>query len=201
MVCSIRRYNHLFTALQVPLFALPQIKKTYVKYWDSIGPSGLNPYPDSTVHGAKMGPNWVLSDREGPHVGPMNLAIMVLLVRTEYPGTTVPLAAVILSIKDGSVLASTRKRFNLGAIPQSRYHSIYRYVFYVSYLLDFISRIILTVGGNDIDSLQWNFNRKLNIFIQESPFQSVVWKVAAILFRPQCIDPPLIFLVSRGRLY
>ena len=31
--------------------------------------------PDSKVHGANMGPNWVLSAPDGPHIGPMNLAI------------------------------------------------------------------------------------------------------------------------------
>ena len=31
--------------------------------------------PDSKVHGANMGPNWVLSAPDGPHVDPMNLAI------------------------------------------------------------------------------------------------------------------------------
>ena len=31
--------------------------------------------PDSKVHGANMGPTWVLSDPDGPHVGPMSLAI------------------------------------------------------------------------------------------------------------------------------
>ena len=31
--------------------------------------------PDSKVHGANMGPTWVLSAQDGPHVGPMNLAI------------------------------------------------------------------------------------------------------------------------------
>ena len=30
---------------------------------------------DSKVHGANMGPTWVLSSPGGPHVGPMNLAI------------------------------------------------------------------------------------------------------------------------------
>ena len=34
-------------------------------------------YPDSNVHGANMGPSWVLSAPDGPHVGPMNLAIRV----------------------------------------------------------------------------------------------------------------------------
>ena len=34
--------------------------------------------PDSKVHGANMGPNWVLPAPYGPHVGPMNLAITVV---------------------------------------------------------------------------------------------------------------------------
>ena len=33
--------------------------------------------PDSKVHGANMGPTWVLSVPDGPHVGPMNLATRV----------------------------------------------------------------------------------------------------------------------------
>ena len=32
--------------------------------------------PDSKVHGANMGPTWVLSAPDGPHVGPMNLALL-----------------------------------------------------------------------------------------------------------------------------
>ena len=31
--------------------------------------------PDSKVHVANMGPTWVLSAPDGPHVGPMNFAI------------------------------------------------------------------------------------------------------------------------------
>ena len=34
-------------------------------------------YPDNKIHGASMGPTWVLSAPDGPHVGPMNLAIRV----------------------------------------------------------------------------------------------------------------------------
>ena len=36
--------------------------------------------PDSKVHVANMGTNWVLSAPDGPHVGPMNLAIRVTYV-------------------------------------------------------------------------------------------------------------------------
>ena len=38
------------------------------------------PYPDSKVHGANMGPTLVLSAPDGPHVGPMNIAIRVNLL-------------------------------------------------------------------------------------------------------------------------
>ena len=34
--------------------------------------------PDSKVHGANLGPTWVLSAPDGPHDGPMNLAIWVV---------------------------------------------------------------------------------------------------------------------------
>ena len=34
-------------------------------------------YPDSKIHGANMGPAWVLSALGGSHVSPMNLAIRV----------------------------------------------------------------------------------------------------------------------------
>ena len=36
--------------------------------------------PDSKVHGANMGPTWVLSASDGPHVGPKNLALGVVPV-------------------------------------------------------------------------------------------------------------------------
>ena len=38
--------------------------------------------PDSKVHGVNMGPTWVLSAPDGPHVGPMNLAMRVYTTHT-----------------------------------------------------------------------------------------------------------------------
>ena len=38
--------------------------------------------PDSKVHGSYMGPTWVLSAPDGPHVGPMNLAIRDYIIRS-----------------------------------------------------------------------------------------------------------------------
>ena len=35
--------------------------------------------PDSKIHGANTGPTWVLLAPDGPHVGPMNLAIRVIV--------------------------------------------------------------------------------------------------------------------------
>ena len=42
----------------------------------------LNSHPDSTFHGAIMGPTWVLSAPDGPHDGPINLAIRAMLYIT-----------------------------------------------------------------------------------------------------------------------
>ena len=44
----------------------------YYSYWWWV-------YPDSRVHGANMGPIWGRQDPGGPHIGPMNLAIWVVL--------------------------------------------------------------------------------------------------------------------------
>ena len=37
------------------------------------------------------------------------------------------------------------------------------------------------------NKLQWNVNRNSYIFIQENPFANVVWKMVAMLSRPQCV--------------
>ena len=42
--------------------------------------------PDSMVHGAHMGPTWVLSALGGPHVGPMNLAIRDIILVCKMDG-------------------------------------------------------------------------------------------------------------------
>ena len=50
------------------------------------------------------------------------------------------------------------------------------------------------------NKLQWNFNRNSNIFIQENTFENVVWKMAAILSRLQCVKTAGIrlFHISRN---
>ena len=38
------------------------------------------------------------------------------------------------------------------------------------------------------NKLQWNFNRNLNIVIHENAFENVVCEMAAMLYRPQCVN-------------
>ena len=44
----------------------------------------LDTFPDSKVHGANMGPIWGREDPGGPHVGPMNFAIWVVVLCKIY---------------------------------------------------------------------------------------------------------------------
>ena len=46
-------------------------------------PYGGLEYPDSKVHGANMGPTWVLSAPDGPHVGSTTIAIRVVNIITD----------------------------------------------------------------------------------------------------------------------
>ena len=47
--------------------------------------------PDSKVHGANMGPTWVLSAPDGPHDDPMNLAIREdTVMHYQWPKLSVP---------------------------------------------------------------------------------------------------------------
>ena len=50
-------------------------------------------YPDSKVHGANMGPIWVLSAPDGPQVVPINLAIRVCISRHTSTFTHIRIAA------------------------------------------------------------------------------------------------------------
>ena len=48
--------------------------------WGTIWHNWFGINPDSKVHGANMGPTWVISAPDGPHVGPMNLAIREYII-------------------------------------------------------------------------------------------------------------------------
>ena len=61
----------------------------FVTLWAPVSLHTNTEPPDSKVHGTNMGPTWVLSAPDGPHVGPMNLAIRGPCQRC--PGTVIPL--------------------------------------------------------------------------------------------------------------
>ena len=71
-----------------PLATSHCLNQWWSDYWRIYASVGLNElngirqdiFPDSKVHGANMGPTWVLSAPDGPHVGPMNFAIRVVLI-------------------------------------------------------------------------------------------------------------------------
>ena len=57
---------------------IPVIRDTFLVHIYNIYPKKRNMHhisPDNKVHGANMGSTWVLSAPDGPHVGPMDLAI------------------------------------------------------------------------------------------------------------------------------
>ena len=58
--------------------------------------------------------------------------------------------------------------------------------------------ILLITPSN---KLQWNVNRNSYIFIQENPFEYDIWKMGAILSRPQCVNmfPVLVLEASIGK--
>ena len=49
-----------------------------------------------------------------------------------------------------------------------------------------------------VNIVQWNFNWNSNIFIQENVLENVVWKMSAILSRPQCVNVFSTCSVSAG---
>ena len=51
----------------------------------------MNNEPESKVHGAIIGPTWVLSAPDGPHEGPMNLAIRRGAILRRSPTSTLGL--------------------------------------------------------------------------------------------------------------
>ena len=68
-----------------------EVKSVALRYVDW-GVNGLNPKclndPDSKVHGANMGPTWVLPAPSGPHEGPLNLAVCMGLFTIKSANTT-----------------------------------------------------------------------------------------------------------------
>ena len=58
---------------------------------------------------------------------------------------------------------------------------------YVSKLSHYLNQCWHIVNWSPGNKLQWNLNRNVYIFFQVKAFQNVVWKMATILSRPQCV--------------
>ena len=67
--------------------------------------------PDSNVHGANMGPTWVLSALNGPHVGPMNLAIRGCKSIPGWPWWSVWTYGIVTGLTSAVGMASTHLVF------------------------------------------------------------------------------------------
>ena len=66
-------------------------------------------FPDSKVHGANMEPTWALSAPNGPHVGPMNLAIRVIVTKIFTIDSLHPIASMGPSSLPCSTLLDVRQ--------------------------------------------------------------------------------------------
>ena len=88
-------------------------------------------FPDSKVHGANIGPTWVLSAPDGPHVVPTNLAIRVSYVMTSpllcvVPGTEMTfrgygITCVVILILYTALTYAFRAQSPLGPPPEDRH--------------------------------------------------------------------------------
>ena len=52
---------------------------------------------------------------------------------------------------------------------------------------NYLNQCYLIVNLKFRNKFQWNPNWNSNIFIEEHAFENVIWKMAAILSRPQCV--------------
>ena len=100
----VKWFNYLFSFLII-------YTQSYFR-WQFYQLSVYNTVPDSKVHGVNMGPTWSLSAPDGPHVGPMNLAI-----RVEHPCITgrelrSGVKCIVLTIVTGSLWLVWRYRWN-----------------------------------------------------------------------------------------
>ena len=63
----------------------------------------------------------------------------------------------------------------------------------------YLNQCCLIVNGTPGNKLQWNFSQNTKLFIHENAYKNVVCKMAAILFRLQCVNTESVDVqMSRG---
>ena len=105
-------------------------------------------FHDSKVHGANMGPTWVLSSPGGPHVGPMNLAIWVPISLVSLRADSLAIALIpkrqpwriwLNAIREHTALGITQTKANANKphahsnCPKTVHSCIYIHVFIYIY--------------------------------------------------------------------
>ena len=61
------------------------------------------------------------------------------------------------------------------------------YISFIRSHVTYNSGTIWKIDWTPRNKLQWNINQNSYIFIQENPFENVVWKMVAIFSCPQCV--------------
>ena len=56
------------------------------------------------------------------------------------------------------------------------------------------------VNYNLKNKFQWNLKQDSHIFIQENTYENVVWKMAAILSLPQCVNITMLHSTHPGHM-
>ena len=74
-----------------------------------------------------------------------------------------------------------------GRVRQTNHHWFRQWIVAWSSSSHFLNQCWNIVNWALKNKLYWNLNRISHIFINEYAFENVVWKMAAILFRPECV--------------
>ena len=115
--------NQRFVLMSMVLCSAPLIIQCELLWKHSLIISDLhddNIYPDNKIHGANIGPTWILSAPDGPHIGPMNLTIReVFASNAWYILELVP----VCRMKGSRSLCNIFKMYIIGHNSQYMHHS------------------------------------------------------------------------------
>ena len=126
-VCVEKLQNYILFSRWVAHMIPPSYTDVILDQW--MIPVPLQRFPDSDNHGTNTGPTWVLSAPDGPHVGPMNLAIWVSLMWRVTRG--LPVTFMAFSIRRWWYLIRDSLRTGY----------VFRFIFHICQSIVFISTI------------------------------------------------------------
>ena len=149
-------------------------------------------YPESKVHGANMGPTCVLSAPNGPHVGPMNLAIRVCTVKAwQRYQCSIPLLPTFVHGKEPekmSFLCCLHKKTMRCNYPDMDYidwwyvktrHTLWFWGFYISHVWFVMMREI----SNHTDIIKRFVNEYIHSYIYIYIFIHNIWTEVSVIWQ------------------